>query len=153
MMSVTFWGVISRFILNNASPWAEEAARYLSIWAAFIGASLGVRRGAHIGVEAFVMILPEKARQYFNIVISIICIGFCGAIAYIGYDYTLRLAATGQLSPAMRIPIVWAYSAVPLGCLLMTLRYLLSIIEQVLVLINPQKDVAVDTLNVGGGNN
>jgi C4-dicarboxylate transporter DctQ subunit len=135
MTSITFWGVITRFILNDASPWAEEAARYLSIWAAFIGASLGVKKGAHIGVEAFVMILPVKIKQYIEIIINIICIGFCSAVAYIGYDYLFKLLATGQLSPAMRIPIVWAYAAVPIGCFFMTLRYIMLIIEQVTFLI------------------
>ncbi|MFZ7102151.1 MAG: TRAP transporter small permease [Peptococcaceae bacterium] len=135
MTGITFWGVISRFILNDASPWAEEAARYLSIWAAFIGASLGVKKGAHIGVEAFVMILPAAIKKYIEIVINMICICFCCSVAYIGYDYLFKLLSTGQLSPAMRIPIIWAYAAVPLGCFLMTLRYILLIIEQVTFLI------------------
>ena len=115
MTGITFWGVISRFILNDASPWAEEAARYLSIWAAFIGASLGVKKGAHIGVEAFVMVLPVKIKQYIEVLINFICLCFCCAVTYIGYDYLFKLVSTGQLSPAMRIPIVWAYYAVPIG--------------------------------------
>jgi len=118
IMVITFWAVVTRFIFNNASTWAEEAARYLTIWSVFIGASLGVKKGAHIGVEAFVMILPKKLKQYIDIITNIVCIGFCVAIAYVGYDYLLKLNATGQLSPAMRIPMIIAYAAVPLGCFL-----------------------------------
>ncbi|MDT8902625.1 TRAP transporter small permease [Anaeroselena agilis] len=130
MTAITFWGVITRFIINDPSSWAEEAARYLSIWAVFVGASLGVKKGAHIGVEAFVVALPKKAQRYAGIVTSLVCLVFCLSITYVGIDYTLRLMATGQLSPAMRIPIVVAYAAVPVGCFMMTVRYLIKLVEQ-----------------------
>jgi len=131
MTAITFWGVITRFILNDSSSWAEEAARYLTIWAVFIGASLGVKKGAHIGVEAFVVALPKRAQRYIGIVTTVCCLLFCVAITYVGIEYTQRLMKTGQMSPAMRIPIVFAYAAVPAGCLLMAIRYLMKLVEQV----------------------
>ena len=131
VMAITFWGVVARFIMNDASVWAEEAARYLTIWGVFVGASLGAKKGAHIGVEAFVTFLPQKMQQYVNIITTIICIVFCCLIAFIGYDYTARLMKTGQLSPAMRIPIALAYAAVPIGSALMTIRYFLVLVYQI----------------------
>lgn len=136
MTFITFWGVVNRFVLKESLSWSEEMARYLSIWAAFIGASLGVKKGVHIGVEAFVQFLPEKAQRYISIITTVFCIIFCGAIAYIGYGYSLKLISTAQLSPAMRIPIAWAYAAVPVGCALMTLRYVMVLIEEIVNLKN-----------------
>lgn len=137
VMAITFWGVIARFVMNDASVWAEEAARYLTIWGVFVGASLGAKKGAHIGVEAFVTFLPQKLQQYVNIITTIICIVFCCMIAFIGYDYTLRLMKTGQLSPAMRIPVAFAYAAVPIGCALMTIRYFLVLVNQIVGIKKP----------------
>lgn len=134
MMGIAFWGVIARFVLNDPLSWGAESSRYLSIWAVFIGASLGVKRGAHIGVEAFVMMVPKKVHQYIMILTTIICIVFCCAVTFIGYDYVLKLMKTGQLSPAMRVPIVWAYAAVPIGCLLMAFRYTILLINQIAAL-------------------
>lgn len=131
MTFITFWQVVNRFILKESLSWSEELSRYLSIWAAFIGASLGVKKGAHIGVEAFVSILPKTVQRYVYIVTIVFCFIFCGSIAYIGYGYCIKLMATGQLSPAMRIPIVLAYAAVPAGCLLMAVRYVLLFIQEV----------------------
>jgi len=132
MTGIAFWGVVARFVLGDPLSWADEASRYLSTWAVFLGASLGVKKGAHIGVEAFVMMFPKKAQEYIAILTTVICIAFCCAVASIGYDYLLKLLKTGQLSPAMRIPIVWAYAAVPVGCLLMTLRYFMLLINQII---------------------
>jgi len=148
VMAITFWGVITRFVLNDASVWAEEAARYLSIWAVFIGASLGAKKGAHIGVEAFVTYLPKRAQQYVNLITTFICIVFCCMISYIGFDYTVRLLKTGQLSPAMRIPMVSAYAAVPVGCTLMSIRYFLILIDQIF---NLRKTASGNAASVGGG--
>ncbi len=131
MMGIAFSGVIARFVMNSPLSWGDELSRYLSIWAVFLGASLGVRRGAHIGVEAFIRMVPKNAQQYITILTTLVCIVFCCAVTFVGYDYALRLLKTGQLSPAMRIPIVWAYAAVPVGCLLMTIRYFMLLIEQI----------------------
>ena len=147
VMVITFWGVVARFVLNDASVWAEEAARYLTVWGTFVGASLGAKKGAHIGVEAFVAFLPKKAQQYVNIVTTAICIGFCCMIAFIGYDYSIRLMQTGQLTPAMRIPIVIAYAAVPIGSALMTIRYFLVLIDQIVGLKNTD---GADNRTAGG---
>lgn len=131
MTAITFWGVIARFVLKDSSSWAEEASRYLTIWAVFIGASLGVKKSAHIGVEAFVVALPKKVQHYVGIITTLCCLLFCAVITYVGIDYTQRLMATGQLSPAMRMPIVIAYAAVPVGCFMMTIRYVMKLIEQI----------------------
>jgi len=94
---------------------------------------------------------PFRIKKYIEIIINIICIGFCSAVAYIGYDYLVKLLATGQLSPAMRIPIAWAYAAVPVGCFFMTMRYILLIIDQVSSIVKGIGPTVTQTIAEGGG--
>jgi C4-dicarboxylate transporter DctQ subunit len=131
MTAVTFWGVINRFFLKNSLSWSEELSRYLSIWATFIGASLGVKKGAHIGVEALVIVLPVNIRKNVDIFTDILSFLFCIGIAITGYNYGLKLIGTGQLSPAMRIPISYAYAAIPFGMILMSIRYIIAIANKI----------------------
>jgi C4-dicarboxylate transporter DctQ subunit len=131
MVIIVFWAVINRFILKVPLAWSEEISKYLSIWAAFFGASLGVKRRAHIGVEAFVGMLPKTLHKYVSFLTTAICFIFGIALAYIGFGFCAKLAATGQLSPAMRIPIMWAYAAVPAGGALMALRYAMVFVEDI----------------------
>ncbi len=145
MTVVTFWGVINRFFLKESLPWSEELARYLSIWAALIGASLGVKKGVHIGVEAFVTVLPARIQEYVSVVTIFLSLVFCTAMAYIGYDFSLKLMETEQLSAAMRIPIVIAYAAIPAGTFLMAVRYAMLLVETVL-------KVRQNVSGSGGGN-
>lgn len=132
MTLLIFWGVVNRFILQHSLKWCEELARYIGIWAVLISASLGVKRGIHVGVEAFVMVLPKKVQKYVSLLTTLLSLMFSIAVTYVGFEYALRLVETNQLSPAMRMPIVWAYLSVPIGCLLMSCRYVLIFLTDLL---------------------
>lgn len=151
MTFIVFYGVINRFILKHSLQWSEELSRYLTIWATYIGASLGVRWGSHIGVEAFVNLLPQKARNYANLITYFSCLAFSAFITVTGFQFTEKLLMTKQLSPAMRIPIAWAYAAVPVGALFMCIRYLMLIKQELGIIFKREEESSnghYSTLNV-----
>ncbi|MEG2185084.1 MAG: TRAP transporter small permease [Cloacibacillus sp.] len=118
-----FVSVLERFVFHFGITWIEEFARYLSVWAAFIGSALAVTKGAHIGIEAFVQILPEPIRKIEDLAVNLVGMAFAITVTVIGTKFLFKLSSTGQLSPALGIPISWAYAAVPVGCGLMALHY------------------------------
>ncbi len=63
MAVVVFIQVIFRFVVKASLPWSEETSRYLLVWITFLGASAGVKTGAHVGVEAVTLMLPYKLRN------------------------------------------------------------------------------------------
>jgi len=136
VISITFWGVLDRFVFKFGTIWGEELARYTSIWAAFIGSGLGAKTGAHIGIEALVSVMPPKTKKILEIIANTVCLCFCIIAICISYKYIGKLMATNQLSSAMRIPVWWAYLAVPSGCVLMFIHYSVKVME----LIVPEKN-------------
>jgi C4-dicarboxylate transporter DctQ subunit len=124
MTVVIVMQVIFRYVLKGSLPWSEELARYLMVWVTFVGASIGVKKGAHVGVEALVMALPKKAQtiaKYLGIIISVI---FCIVVFSAGLGILQKQIIGHQVSPAMRIPMWWAYAAVPVGAFLMAVRFI-----------------------------
>jgi C4-dicarboxylate transporter DctQ subunit len=151
MMCIVFYGVVNRFIVKRSLQWSEELSRYLTIWATYVGASLGVRWGSHIGVEAFVNLLPKKARSCVNLVTYLACLAFVAFVTVTGFQFTEKLLTTQQLSPAMRIPMAWAYAGVPVGALFMGVRYLMLVVQDVGVIFKGKEestDGECPTLNV-----
>ncbi|TYP55450.1 TRAP transporter small permease [Thermosediminibacter litoriperuensis] len=129
MTVVVFWQVICRFVLKASLPWSEEISRYILVWASFLGASIGVKRGAHIGVEAFTMILPAKLKkfvQHFAIILSVL---FCLIVFKESLSIIQKQIINNQVSPAMRIPMWWAYAAIPTGMILMAIRFLQTMVK------------------------
>ncbi|MDR2528500.1 MAG: TRAP transporter small permease [Synergistaceae bacterium] len=109
--------------LGQSLSWSEELARYLLVWITLIGASQGVKRASHVGVEAFALLLPPKARKAVDIVASALCLLFWALIEYHSLSILRLQIANNQLSPAMRVPIWMAYAALPTGAALMIVRY------------------------------
>lgn len=119
---IVFAQVVFRYAGHSLS-WSEELARYLTIWISFIGASYGFRYGAHIGVEAFKNWLPFRARRVVDLIACIAVAVISVLMMYYGYLIITKVHLKfGQVSPAMRMPMQYAYLAIPVGYLLMIYR-------------------------------
>lgn len=130
MIIVVFLQVFFRYVITYSLPWSEELARYLMTWVVFIGASMGAKEGVHIGVAAFVNMMP-KWFQKFGIFFSGLCSMLFGlSIAYVSFLAVRHIWAMGQISPAMEIPMWIAYLPIPVGSFLMTIRFGQAMIEQ-----------------------
>ena len=73
MTLVISYGMFERFVIRHGIGWTDELSRYVSIWAIFFGASLGIVRGTHVGVEVFVRCLPEAVQRIAEKLSLLIC--------------------------------------------------------------------------------
>lgn len=123
-------------------PWSEEVARYTMLWAVFIGAGMGAKTGVHVGVDALVRILPPKIMRYVTVFSGMCSVTFCLSLTVLGVALLDIMWETGQLSPALEIPMVWAYLSVPVGGLLTALRFYQAMVAKVLSLRSEQEVAA-----------
>lgn len=128
---VTIFQVIYRYGFNRSLFWGEEVVIYSIIYMSFIGASMGVKYGSHISVDVLKALMPLKYMKAFNIIVYLAGITFSLFLNYYGFSLFLNALERGQLTPALRIPIAWAYLPIGISGILMTLRYLHSIQETI----------------------
>jgi len=122
MVVTIFVATMVRYLTTLSLVWAEELARYCMVWIGFLGASLGIQQNAHIGVEAFVSRLPDKWKPHLQVFRTGVIILFNLLILIFSLQIIWSQIQTGQVSPALQIPISFAYAAIPVGMLLMSLR-------------------------------
>ena len=122
MIVVVFLQVLFR-LLENSLPWSEELARYLMTWVVFVGASMGAKDGVHIGVAAFVNIMPKWFRKADIVFAGLCSMAFGLSTSYIGYLAVARIAKMGQISPAMEMPMWIAYLPICVGPFFMAIRF------------------------------
>src|SRR3954452_1470976 len=60
LLTVVVYGVVLRYVFNNAPAYVEQVALLLVISVAMFGASAGVRDAGHIGMDSLVMALPKR---------------------------------------------------------------------------------------------
>jgi C4-dicarboxylate transporter DctQ subunit len=122
--TILFINVILRYFFHSGFVWAEELTLYMIIWITFIGASVGVRRRAHLGVTALVDALPALPQRIVAMSAYLFSVAFTGFLFIYGSLQTLAVRATHQLSSAMEIPVYWIYMAIAVGGFLMTVRFI-----------------------------
>lgn len=116
--------VIARYVFNNSLYWSEETILYALISMSFLAGSMGVRYGAHICVEVLPLIVGPRFDTYVKYLASIMGAIFAASLMYYGSRLFINTYNMGQLSPAMRIPVAYIYSMIPISGTFMLLRYL-----------------------------
>ncbi|NLT48239.1 MAG: TRAP transporter small permease [Clostridiales bacterium] len=121
---IIFVNVIMRYFMNSSITWAEEVVKYLMIWIAFIGGSTCFRKGVHVSIDILLEIVPKRAQIFVVTVITLIAGVFTTAMAYYGIKLVEFIQDSGQVSPALSMPMWIPYLALPIGFTLMTIRNL-----------------------------
>ena len=119
--------VFMRYLFLYSLSWSEEVARYLMIWVSFLGASLALKYGFHIGVEFIMNRIPEKIRGWVHLVAKI------GILIFLIYftigGFQVSWAVRDQDSPALLFSMAYAYLAAPVGGLFMIIQLLNLLVE------------------------
>lgn len=107
--------------------WTDEVLRYLNIWVVFLGASVAIKNGNHLSVDFFIK--KFFSARTVNIIrrLTLIIILICLSVL-IGASTKKFLGSLNVVIQAAPISIAVFYLAVPVGCLLMFLDYLLILI-------------------------
>lgn len=106
--------------------WSVDLAQILFIWLCFLGANRAMRLKAHIGVDMLVRKLPQTPRWSLELVLGVLAIAFLMALAVSGYR--LSVLNWQRIYGDSGIPYAWVTGAVPVGCLLMSITVLASMI-------------------------
>jgi len=112
-------GVFSRYVLLRTFTWYDEIARACFVWVVFLGAAVGVKRGAHFGLHMLVDMLPRYARRLAGFVTPVVIMAFSAVLVVQGLAF-MEFGRFQQL-PVMGISKAWIYAAMPVGGALMVL--------------------------------
>ena len=60
MVVVILLQVFFRYVMNNALPWPDEAARFLMLWLTGLMAPIALRQGGFVAIETISRFLPNR---------------------------------------------------------------------------------------------
>jgi TRAP-type C4-dicarboxylate transport system permease small subunit len=115
--------VFLRYVVGSSLPWSEELARYLMVWIGLVGASLALQEGRHIEVTLLLDRVPHRVRKALTGIALLAVIAFLWLILQQGLVLLRNIWL--QRSPAMSLPMVVPYAAIPLGAVFMMIQVLL----------------------------
>ncbi|MGF1868736.1 MULTISPECIES: TRAP transporter small permease [Photobacterium] len=126
---LVFIEVVLRFVFNTGLLWAQELTLYMSAWMVLMGASWGIREGAHIGVDAFVKKLPKSSQKVVTLIALAMCLAYCGMFLYGSWIYLSKMHLIGIEMEDFAIEKWKAMSCLLFGFLLLTLRIVVLAIQ------------------------
>lgn len=116
------WQVASRYLVGKPSPWTEELATILMVWASLMGAALCYARQMHLGVDYFVGLLKARRRAMVAVMSHLLCGGFAAYVmVYGGWRIVSRTLAVQQTTPALGWERGHVYLALPIAGLFIVL--------------------------------
>ena len=146
MTLLTFANVICRYVFNDNILWALELTVFLFAWMVLVGASYGVKKHFHIGVDVIINMASEKLRKAYALLAAVCCLAFSTLLLVGSWNYWFPFVTerawyeTDDIPmPEMlqfladvlnegeryeKLPRFIPYMALPLGMALLTWRFL-----------------------------
>jgi TRAP-type C4-dicarboxylate transport system permease small subunit len=84
IVTVVFYQVFGRYVLNSSPTWAENVALVLILYVTLLAAAVGVRDAGHIGMESLLILAPDRVRERIEFLIHALVALFGVAMAYNG---------------------------------------------------------------------
>ncbi|MGR5408532.1 TRAP transporter small permease [Vibrio sp. PNB22_8_1] len=145
MTLLTFANVIFRYVFNDNILWALELTVFMFAWMVLVGASYGVKKHFHIGVDVIINMVSERKRKIFALLAAACCLAFSVLLLIGSWNYWYPFATerawyeTDDIPmPEMfqfladwlnegeryeKLPRFIPYFALPLGMALLTFRF------------------------------
>ena len=130
MVVLCFTQVVLRYFTSadlRPFKWGDEILRLTIVWVAFLGASLGVREGAHLNLEYFIKkLLKNRGVIILKKIILVLAIASMCLLIYHGILQVY--ADKDNYLQNIHISLAWFNAAIPVGCFYIAVEFLLILI-------------------------
>jgi C4-dicarboxylate transporter DctQ subunit len=128
-LTVGIYQVFSRYIDPRlAVGWGDEVVVYFTVWAIFIVASQLVRTDGHVRPDIVLRLMPARGQRFVEIFNCLVALAFCIGLIWYGVQICMvSFALDERSSTGLEFPMWIYYAALPAGCTLMTVRYIIRL--------------------------
>ncbi len=109
MVVLVFGNVVLRYLFNSGIAVSEEVSRWLFVWMVFLGAIVGLREHAHLGVDTLVKMLPPLGRKVCFVVSHGLMLYAAALLSEGAWKQTLLNWDT--IAPASGLPVGLFYAS------------------------------------------
>lgn len=122
--AIMLFEAVSRGFLNHSYFWAEEAVRYLMVWAFFITLGCAGRGGHMIRTEMLLERMPKALQRVANVITTSLGLIFSGILLFASVPQVSRYYTMGMMTEStLDLPMWLMFLAMPIGGALAALYY------------------------------
>ncbi|MGD9864045.1 MAG: TRAP transporter small permease [Pseudodonghicola sp.] len=122
--AIMLFEATGRGFFDHSYFWAEEAVRYLMVWAFFLTIGCAGRAGHMIRTEMFVERLPPALQRIANVITTALGLLFSCILLYASVPQVIRYYTMGMMTEStLDLPMWLMFLAMPIGGALAALYY------------------------------
>lgn len=138
MVIVIFAQVFTRYVMGNSLYWSEELGKFIFVWISWLGVSAGMKNNEHIQVRLVHQALDNKglfkSREVLDLVKDLAWLFTSAFVAVKGVEIVLMQQNLGVYGASTGIPMWIPYLCIPLSGIIVCIRLVIDIIENVMAL-------------------
>ena len=119
--------VILRFVFNSGIMFADELAKYSTIWAVMLISNVLIKDNALITVDFFDHLWPESFIKWRNTAYQIIVLVLLFFLVKEGWEQAIK--ANNHRLASINISWFYPYLAIPVGAFLMMYQYIFGMVK------------------------
>ncbi|OUS39020.1 C4-dicarboxylate ABC transporter permease [Rhodobacterales bacterium 56_14_T64] len=124
--------VFFRYILNNALPWPDEAARFCMMWMTGLMAPTAFRQGGFVAIDMLILALPRVVGQLLTLLLLFLSLMVLVVAVNIGWSEVTgfggRFTTASLYVPTsygfdewLRVPRSWMMASLLVGVILLVM--------------------------------
>jgi TRAP-type C4-dicarboxylate transport system permease small subunit len=126
--AILSYSVLSRALFHSPNYWQDEAAVFLLVGATFMTAAYVQGQRGHIGIEAFVGLLPPLVNRIRLWLVDVASFVFCAFFSWKSWTLAHEAWVDGQVTNSMwSAPLAIPYVLMASGMTLLCVQILLQI--------------------------
>lgn len=134
LCTLTVVQIIMRTLFKTGIHWLEEFGRYILLYSTFIGAGIAIKSDEHPRMTAIIAILPEKIGYIVKIFGDLICAVILLVLDYYAWIQVINVFVRGTRTSTLPLPMWIVYAIMPVAMVIMSVRYLSSAWDKVMLL-------------------
>ncbi len=110
------WQVTSRYVLASPSSFTDELAGFLLIWVGLLGSAYLTGKNEHLAIDLLLQKSSEERQKKLMLIINLLIGLFSLSVLVLGGAWLVYTRFYLNVnSAALRIPLGYVYSVLPLG--------------------------------------
>ncbi len=122
MCAVVLFNVFNRSIFKLTVGWPDELSRYLMIWLTYFTIPIAFARARHFKLTLLTTFIFKGENRMHQFALLGIDFFFAALFSWLGWQLIPVLAAFGQKSTGMNLPMWIVYAIIPLSFLLVLVQ-------------------------------
>lgn len=118
--------VILYRMTGRGVSWSEELSRWLLIGICFIGSSVAMNKGVHVGVTLLVDLSPSMLKRALVFIANAAVMLFL--IYFVRYSFLQAIASRRSVGAIIKLPMMYPYMQLVIGGVLMAIQLLPNLI-------------------------